>query len=189
MNKITPFGKEKIIYHGKIFEIVKKPMNVGTKVIEFEIARRSPGTRIIIYKNKKILITKEFRTELNNYDYRLPGGKVFDTLEEYKRCNKNKILAHAKKAAKKESLEETGLIIKNLELLKIAKSGATIEWDLYYFLVKDFIEHKSGQKLEDGEKISINWYSLDEVKKLCLSGKISEDRTLGVLLTFLEKNK
>lgn len=191
MNKITPAGNEKIVYEGKMFEVVKQPMNVGSKSIEFETVRRAPGTRIIIIKDNKILITKEYRTELNDYDYRLPGGKVFDTRKEYNNSSKNNadILESAITAAKKECLEETGLIINNLDLLKISKCGATIEWDMYYFLAKDFQEHKEGQNLEDGEIITVNWYSFEEAKQLCLNNKISEDRTLGVLLAFLEKNK
>jgi hypothetical protein len=40
--------------------------------------------RIIIQnEEKKILLTKEFRYELDAYDWRLPGGKVVDTLDEY----------------------------------------------------------------------------------------------------------
>jgi len=31
----------------------------------------------------KILLSREYRSELDRYDYRLPGGKVFDTLAEY----------------------------------------------------------------------------------------------------------
>ena len=191
MNKITHAGNQKIVYEGKIFEVVKQPMNVGSKIIEFETVRRAPGTRIIIVKDNKILITKEYRTELNNYDYRLPGGKVFDTLKEYKNSLKNNtnMLESAITAAKKECLEETGLIVNNLELIKISKCGATIIWDMYYFLAKDFKDSKTGQTLEDGEIITVNWYSFEQAKQLCLNNKISEDRTLGVLLAFLEKNK
>ncbi len=43
----------------------------------FETAVRSPGVRLIIVKDNQMLITKEFRGELDDYDYRLPGGKVF----------------------------------------------------------------------------------------------------------------
>ena len=191
MNKITHAGNQKIVYEGKIFEVVKQPMNVGSKIIEFEKVKRAPGTRIIIVKDNKILITKEYRTELNNYDYRLPGGKVFDTLKEYKNSLKNNtnMLESAITAAKKECLEETGLIVNNLELIKISKCGATIIWDMYYFLAKDFKESKTGQTLEDGEIITVNWYSFEQAKQLCIDNKISEDRTLGVLLAFLEKNK
>lgn len=59
-------------------------MQIGDRQKVFEFARRSPGTRLIILNDKhEILITKEYRSELEKFDYRLPGGKVFDTLVEY----------------------------------------------------------------------------------------------------------
>jgi 8-oxo-dGTP pyrophosphatase MutT (NUDIX family) len=125
---------------GKIFEIVKQPFRVGNKKIVFETARRSPGARIIIVKNGKILLTKEFRTEHKKYDYRLPGGKIFNTLEEYRKLLKNNdnILPFAIKAAKKECLEEAGIIANKIKYFQTAKAGATVEWDLFYFIVDNF---------------------------------------------------
>ena len=83
MNKLQKDGPEEVVYKGKIFEVVKQPMKAGEKKMVFESARRSPGTRLLIVKNNQMLITKEFRSELDDFDYRLPGGKVFDTLDEY----------------------------------------------------------------------------------------------------------
>jgi ADP-ribose pyrophosphatase len=193
---------EKVVYSGKIFEIVEQKRKIDGKDVVFEIARRSPGVRLIIIKNKEvvkekkcikekmILITKEYRSELNDYDYRLPGGKVFDTLNEYNETInnnsidiKNNFLKYATIAAKKECREETGILPKKIKLYQIAKAGATIEWNLFYFIVEDFEEQE--QDLGVGEDISVSWKSFSEVKELCLKNKISEDRTVGVLLRFL----
>ena len=83
----------------------------------------------------------------------------------------------------KECYEEVGLRIKNPILLKISKAGATIVWDLYYFLIKDFVEDQ--QHLEDGEDITVDWYTMEEVKELCLNNKIQEDRSVAVILKYL----
>jgi len=143
-------------------------------------------------KNKKLLLTKEFRYELNDYDYRLPGGKVFDTLKEYKlSMQENKdILVHAKKAAQKECLEETGIKPKNLEFFYLSHSGGpTVEWDLYYFIVSSFEETKEGQKLELGEDIKVEWKTRKEIEKLCVDNKINEDRTVGVLFKLFHSGR
>jgi len=184
MNKLQKDGQEEIVYKGKIFEIVKQPMRVGEKRMFFEIARRSPGIRLIIVKDDKMLISHEFRTELDAYDYRLPGGKVFDTLDEYNKHSSKNILPFAVDAAKRECREETGLIAKNVKHFVTAQSGATVIWDLIYFIIDDFEESDNGQELEDGEVIDTEWKTFDEVKKLCKDGKISEDRSMGVLFKF-----
>jgi len=185
MNKLIPTGKEVIIYKGSLFEIVRKTFKIRNKEVVFEIARRPPGTRLIIIKNKKMLLSKEFRVELNDYDYRLPGGKVFNTLEEYKNALSNKdILPFAIKAAKKECSEEVGIIANDLRHFQTAKAGANVEWDLFYFIVDNFKKSKK-QKLETGEVIYPKWKNFKEVKEMCLNNKIKEDRTVGVLLKFL----
>ena len=109
MDKLQKDGPEEIVYKWKIFEVVKQPMKVGEKRIFFEIARRSPGVRLIIIKDDKMLITREFRSEINCYDYRLPGGKVFDTLDEYNEHLSADLLPFAIDAAKKECKEEVGI--------------------------------------------------------------------------------
>ena len=64
-------------------------------------------------------------------------------------------------------------------------AGLTIQWDLFYFVVDDFTQGE--QKPEDAEIIHPEWKTFDEAKQLCLEGKMSEDRSLGVLLRFLGK--
>jgi len=184
-----PSGKEKIIFEGSIFEIVKQPMKIGNKIKEFEFARRSPGIRLIIFKDRKLLLTKEFRPELNDYDYRLPGGKVFDTLKEYREAleSKKDILKFAIEAAKKECIEEAGIKAKSIKLFQIAKAGSTVVWDLFYFIVDDF--EKTIKKLEKGEIVFPEWKIFEEAKQMCLDNKIKEDRSVGVLLRFLLMNE
>ncbi|HEY4505992.1 MAG TPA: NUDIX hydrolase [Candidatus Paceibacterota bacterium] len=176
---------KKIVYQGKIIEVVQEEVEANGKTKTFEFARRSPGTRLIIQKGDKVLITKEFRRELNAYDYRLPGGKVFDSLDEYNTALESgvDIALAAKQAAIKEGKEEVGVVAKDLSLFHRSVCGATVEWDLFYFVVKDFEETE--QNLEGGEDISVEWIDKEEAKKMCLDGRISEERSALVLLRYL----
>lgn len=180
-------GPEKILFQGKIVEVVQQPMKIGSKLVDFEFARRSPGTRLIIINlnQKKILVTKEFRSEHNDYDYRLPGGKVFDSLEEYNEfLNTGKdILIPATIQAKKEAKEEAGIIVKNIKHYYTSINGATIKWDLYYFVIDVWDE--DSQELGEGEDIEVVWVGYDEAKELALNGSMSEDRSVVALLRWL----
>ena len=189
MDKWTQHSIDKIDYSGKIFQIIKRPMICGDKKTDFEIARRTPGVRVIIVKDNKILINHEYRIELTDFDYRLPAGKVFDDLDEYSTAinNHDALIKPAKRAAIKECLEETGIIVKNIELLQKSHAGTTIEWDLFYFVVDDFENSKEGQQLEHGEIIKPVWKTFDEIKKMCLNGDIKEDRSVGILLKYILK--
>ena len=176
---------EKITHQGKIIEVVQKEVEYNKKTQIFEFARRSPGTRLIIPKGDKILISKEHRHEVGGYDYRLPGGKVYDSLEEYNKALELNvdISESAKKAAIKEAREEVGIEVKDISFFHKSICGATVVWDLFYFIVNDF--NQLSQELEEGEDITIEEIERSKVIEMCLNGTISEERSALVLLRYL----
>ncbi len=176
---------EKITHQGSIIEVVQKEVEQNGKAKVFEFARRSPGTRLIISKDGKILLTKEFRHELDGYDYRLPGGKVYDTLDEYNSAlaSGTDIAEAAKRAALKEAREEVGVEANGAEFLHKSVCGATVVWDLFYFSISEFTQTE--QELEDGEDISVEWFTPEQVRAMYLSGEVSEERSALVLLRYL----
>jgi len=101
---------------------------------------------MIIAKDGKLLLLREYRYELKREDYRLPGGKVFDALESFVSFQGD-ILNAAEDALKKEAEEEAGILVEPFSFLGKSLCGATIEWDLYYFEVSQFKQLPS-QKLE-----------------------------------------
>lgn len=182
----VPSGEE-IVYRGRLIEIVH--MNVetsgGTQV--FEMARRGPGTRLIFDNGDSILITKEFRYELDAYDFRLPGGKVFDSLKDYEAflaTGKSEVEV-AQAAASKEGREEVGLDPQDIRHLGVSVCGATIKWDLHYFAVTQWNEIPGGQRLESGENITFSWMPKEHVKRAALDGTISEERSALFLMRYL----
>jgi 8-oxo-dGTP pyrophosphatase MutT (NUDIX family) len=174
--------QDAIAFSGKIGEVVHTKQSDGRI---FERYRRPPGTRLIIISHdKKVLVTKERRGETGGIDLRLPGGKVCDSLIEYHALLKSgkDMVAAAIEAAIKEAREETGLIIKNPQIIAKANAGATVEWDLYYFQVNEYEEDPGGQALEAGEDIEVTWLTADELKHAIQHGQMQEWRSVGVLL-------
>ena len=178
---------EEIAFSGKLFEIVHTTQPDGRV---FELARRAPGVRLIIVNRdeKKVLLTKEFRSELHAWDYRLPGGKVFDSLTEYEahRGSGEDITVAAERKAKGEGAEEAGVDIGVLKLYKKSTLGATVEWDLYVFEVTEWQPHADGQQLEHGEQIEAdNWVTFDEAKQMIATGQMQEERIALILFQWL----
>lgn len=187
MAKLEPVADEVIAFQGKMLEIVHQQMGDGTKTVLFEWARRTPGIRLIIVdlKNENVLLTKEYRYELGTDDYRLPGGKVFDSLSEYNqflKSGQNAFEASIQKA-KEEALEEAGVKVDELSHFHTSKYGSSVEWDLFYFVATNW--QKAEQQLGHGEEISTEMVSFAKAKELALSGKISEERSALVLLRYL----
>ena len=182
---------ETIVTKGKIFELVHIKQDDGRV---FEIARRAPGVRLIIHdaEQGKILLTKEFRHELGEWDYRLPGGKVFDSLDEYEafRASGDDIVEAAQAKAIEEAQQEAGVEITDLALYKKSVLGATVEWDLYVFEATDWQLSVGGQELEAGEKIEADtWVTYDQAQKMALDGSMKEDRIALILLQWLEAKR
>ncbi len=181
--------KERVIAAGKIFELIHLEQDDGRV---FEVARRAPGVRLIIADeaNKKVLLTKEYRRELGEWDYRLPGGKVFDSLDEFEdfRNSDEDIIVVAKTKAIEEAQQEAGVHVADLTLFKTSVLGATVEWDLYVFESTNWQLSVAGQELEVGEKIEAdNWISYDDAKHMILEGKMQEERIALILLQWLER--
>lgn len=178
---------QEIKFSGRIFDIVHQQVDVGwDKIKTFEKAVRSPGTRLIIIDSEnRILLTREYRIENSGYDYRLPGGKVFDTGEEYKQFLDQKIdiLPIAQKAALKEAEEEVWIIQSDCEFFALTHAAATIDWDLYYFVLRNSVIGK--QSLEEGEHITYDRYGLSDLVRMCMDGSMQEERSCTVLLRFL----
>ena len=172
-----------MIYKGKLVGI-EKHISKG-----FERAVRPPGVRLILQNGVgEFLLTKEFRSEQNKIDYRLPGGKVFDDLVSYLAVRTDApVLEQAVlSAAALEAKQEVGVDeVTDLKILTKSVAGASVEWDLYY--LTGVIKSMSEQELDGDEKqygIDVAFYSKDEVLKLLRLGEISEDRTVGVLFRY-----
>ncbi len=177
-------------YKGRIIGVELEDKEINGKIVKFEKAVRSPGVRIIAYKEGEILLMKEFRYELNGLDYRLAGGKVVDTLEEYLliREDKSKLNKAIEDAVHKEAREELGLDIHSLEFSKKSTCGATIEWDLYYYTTNDFIELEDNEP-GDGEYIEKMWVPFGKAVEMCKDGRISEERSVVALLNFIHSKE
>ena len=189
---------EKVLFKDGIFELVSEEkeylIDGKKKNIKRKYVRRPPGVRAIIINNKnEILLSKEYRYEHECFDYRLPGGKVFDSIEEYnEKIKENNVLDYAYKQVIKETKEEVGILVSNPQVYTISRAGSSIEWDLYYFIVRDYEIINNGQELEEDEVVDgFVFKSKEEIIKMCIDKEIHEERTIGVLLTYLlqESNK
>lgn len=188
MTRLKPIAPEEIPYSGRIFQIVHQQMGDGQSVKTFEIARRAPGVRLIIVRDGQILLTREFRYELGRYDYRLPGGKVFDRLGDYQDAlNGNVDMTHeAAQAATREAQEEVGIAVKNLTPWAMSSCGATVQWDLFFFVARDFnvLDHVDH---ESGEDLTHEWVDFNTARAMALDGRMDEERAAIQVLKFIEK--
>lgn len=180
-------------YHGRLIRVAtQRMMFPGNKEKTIEFAERSPGARTLVTDGTRILMMKEWRMETGNWDYRLPGGKIFDSLDEYlvekdkPDIDMNRIAAAG---ARRELEEETGLDLPSEIFHKLHRSvcGATVVWDLYYYLAEIAPQTitRASVATQEGERTYPAWFTYAEVLSLCLQNHVQEDRTVAVLLKYL----
>lgn len=172
--------REEQVFSGRLGEVVHLHQPDGRV---FELFRRPPGVRMIFLKGGSVLMTEEYRSEIAGFDLRLPGGKVFDDLASYAAERAaGSFEESALRAVERESHEEVGLHVSQAELVAVAKAGATVDWDLYYYVVRDFTAAPDGPQPEDGEEIRTTWLTAPEILEAIRAGRMSEWRSVGVLL-------
>lgn len=155
----------------------------------YEIAVRSPGVRVIGFSPDKqtVWLTNEYRHEIEGRDYRLPGGKVVDSLDEYLRLSDDGFRMPEEailEAAKKEFREEVGLELGSPTVMSTSPCGSSILWDLY-FVVGEVEGVNPRQQLEDGEDIKPEAVAIDRAVQLALY-EMGEERSAMRLFRILD---
>lgn len=165
--------KEKIIKRIKgpsvTFEI--KQVSYRKRSFKVNIVDIPRTVGILAYFKNKIILVKQFRFPLKKETLEIPAGKV----------EKNET---PERAAKRELLEETGFIAKNLE--KIGQFYPTPGYSnevLSLFRAKNL--NKSKQKMDEDEFIKeIRFLNIKKALSLIKKGKIEDGKT--ILAIFFE---
>ena len=172
------------VHKGHIIHVFETHLDDGRVL---EVAARPPGVRIILHNKQtnQILLSCENRVDIGQ-DFRLPGGKVRDSWDDWAQITDNPTLNdEIIEAAAKEAREEVGYDVSNLNIFNVQTSGGpTINWDMYYLVGTTFSD-RGHQELEVGEQITFAWYPVKEVIDACLTGKIREGRSVAALLQYL----
>ena len=174
----------RVIFNGKLGQVLQ----TDTK----EYYRRPPGVRVIVDTLDGLIIQKEKREYLNKeWDYRLPGGKSFDSLIEwlygYDEIEGGYRLHEAAYTELKQEIGIDASIDRSNEYY-VSVSSSSVEHDLHYFLVTE-IEAEGEPDLQHDEVIEKVKLTYREVYALLLDGSFSEDRTRAVLFQFLLTQK
>jgi len=163
MTPDTPFNREnpelfglppnaKRVFAGKIFDTWQWPQKLfdGSEAI-FEKIVRFPTTSVIATAGEKILLSNEEQPGAPPFrDF--PGGRV-DPGEA------------PLTAAKRELLEETGMISDSWELLQRWVCDGKIRWFIFNFIARD-CQKVAEADIDAGEKISSKWIDFEELLML-----------------------
>ena len=164
MQKIIPVGSRLVpdeatkVFTGQIFDVYQYQQELydgsfGT----FEMLRRPDTTSAICIVDDKIIVIEDEQPH-RKMVIALPGGRTEPTD------------ISVLDALKREVREETGHVFDSWELLEVSQPHEKMEWFIYCYLAFDAGE-KIAAHVDAGEKIKVNYYTLDQVKELANNGE------------------
>lgn len=129
----------KCVYKGKIFEVYEWPQEMFDGSIEtFECLKRRPTTSVLAFDGSDIIFSKQEQPGKPEF-YSFLGG----------RCEEGE---DPLEGAKRELLEESGLVSDNWKLIRCYNIGGKIDWQVYYYAAYS-CRKVAEQKLDSGERI------------------------------------
>jgi ADP-ribose pyrophosphatase len=144
--KLNP--KAKKVFTGDIFDTYQWQQEQFDGTFKtFEMLKR-PGTiQVIAVKGDKIVATQEEQPTIK---------RAFGLLGGRQEPGEDSLVS-----AKRELLEESGLVSDDWELLKTFEPLSKIDWVIHYFIARD-CRKVTDQNLDGGEKITLQELNFDE---------------------------
>ena len=165
----------KTLYDGKIISLNLDEVELPDGSTSFrEYVKHSGGAAILLIKDNKVLLVKQFRYAYNKEIYEIPAGKL----------NKDE---DPKVAATRELEEETGYKAELVHMADIYPTpGYTDEIiHIYHAQKYEFV----GQKLDEGEFLNCQFIDIETVLKMIESGEIADAKTIIAVYKYLLSQK
>lgn len=163
----------KTIYSGKIVKLELDEVELPDGKTSYrECVRHSGGASVLLVKEGKVLLVKQFRYLYGKPIYEIPAGKLNDAEDP-------------RIAAARELEEETGFRAELSHLLDIYPTPGYTDEIIHVYFAEKFEVTK--QKLDDGEFLNYCFIDIDTVLKMIDSGEIKDAKTIIAVYRYLLK--
>jgi len=164
---------EKILFKTPIFDIIERFQKgrSGKMLPRFVVRNRGAVAILPVLEDGRILLIKQFRIAAKQYIYEIPAG-VREPNED------------VSVTAARELKEETGYQAKELvPIQSFYSSPGIFNERLHLFLATGLTAGE--QELEDGEDLTVEYRTPDEIRGMIRRNEIVDGKTLVALLWYL----
>jgi len=162
--------ENKLIYQGKVFDVLLTKIRESDVVYEREIVRHNGSAVIVpVFEDMTVALVKQYRHAAGKYLLEIPAGSI----------EKNE---SAEQCAERELAEEVGLKAGKIE--KIAEffvSPGFLSEKMFVFLATELKQEK--QTPEVDEILEIKRYDFQTIFKMIKNGEFEDAKTI-IGLTF-----
>jgi ADP-ribose pyrophosphatase len=172
-NPETVLIAQELIYHGKVVDLVVDTVSLPSGRSAIREVVKHPGgvVAIPVLENGKLVLIRQFRYPLQKYIYELPAGKLDSGQPPMETMHR-------------ELEEETGYRAADMKpLSSFYTSPGFCNEVIHLFLATGLTA--AAQRLEEGEHITVESFTIAECLRMIESGEIADAKTiLGILWYF-----
>ncbi len=165
-----------LVYHGAIVDFYKDTVQVPNgNVVEWDfIGHKGAAAVVPVREDGKLLMVRQYRNALDRYTLEIPAGGLNGPDEP------------TRDAAARELEEETGYRSDELErLITIRTTVAFCNEKIDIYTAKNLIKTK--QHLDEDEFIHVEAFSIEELTKMIMEGKIEDSKTVAAIMCYKDK--
>lgn len=167
--------KRELAYKGTVMEIYKDYVVVNNHHAVWDFFHHNGGAAVIpVTKNGEIIMVRQYRNAIDRETLEIPAG-AFDSIEE-----------SGEACVRRELEEETGYIAGKVEWLLTTRSMVAFSDEKVEIYVATDLK-PSKQHLDDEESIELEFYSVEELKKMIFEGEIQDSKTVAALMAYFVK--
>ena len=159
------------IFQGVALHVVRDEVSLpnGNRSVR-EICLHDGAVAVIpILSDGRVIMERQYRYAHSRVILEIPAGKL-DSKDEI-----------PLEAAKRELREETGAVAEKITFLgKIASSPALLSEIIYLYMAEGISFGE--RRLDEGEFLDVEYYTLDELYQMVMSGEITDAKTQIAIL-------
>ncbi len=158
------------IFSGKIIDLFLDKVELEDgNIANREVVNHNGGVCVVpITDDNKIIMVKQYRYPMGEVVLEIPAGKLDKDEDHFE-------------AGKRELLEETGMKASFYKFIgELYPAPAYLNEIIYMYIAKDLI--KLSQKLDEDEFLDIEYYYIDDLINMILSGEIKDAKTQTAIL-------
>lgn len=165
--------KRELQYKGRIIEVYKDYMEVSNgNVTQWDMVHHKGAAAVVpIMEDGRIIMVRQYRGPLDKEILEIPAGGLNHEGESGLAC------------ASRELEEETGYRSEDIKhLITIYTTVGFCDEKIEIFVANNLIESK--QNLDENEFVSLEYYTVEELKEKIFKGEIEDSKTVSAILAY-----
>ena len=176
MEEIKRINRE-LVYQGSVVDFYKDTMAIPNgNVVKFDhIDHKGAAAVVPVLDDGRIVLVCQFRNSVDKYTWEIPAGGLNGREEP------------TIVAARRELAEETGYTTDEaLEfLISIHTTVAFCNEKIDIYVAKGLREGL--QHLDEDEFLDVKAFTVDEIRELIYSGKMTDAKTISAIMSYCDK--